>query len=97
MHVISVKKLRQFWELHADAKGPLRAWYEDAKRVDWKNPVHIESTYSNARPIPNNRVIFEIKGGNYRLVVAVRYRSGVVFIRFVGTHGEYDRIDAATI
>jgi mRNA interferase HigB len=97
MHVISRKKLKEFCEQHADAEQPLRAWYADAKHADWKVPSDIKEVYGNASIIANNRVVFNIKGNKYRLVVAIRYESRVVFVRFIGTHREYDKIDAATI
>lgn len=97
MHVISKKKLKEFWERHPDAEQPLRAWYADAKRADWTRPTDIASVIQSARPISNNRVVFNIGGNKYRLVVAIRYQSGAIFIRFIGTHSEYDKIDATTI
>ncbi len=97
MHIISKKKLREFWERHPDAEQPLRAWYADAKRADWKRPTDIASVIRSARPISNNRVVFSVGGNKYRLVVTIRYQSRVIFIRFVGTHSEYDKIDATTI
>lgn len=97
MRVISKKPLREFWEKHSDAKAALQAWYDDALRVDWHTPSEIKNTYANASIIGSNRVIFNIKGNDYRLVVKVHYDRGQVYIRFVGTHREYDDIDAATI
>jgi mRNA interferase HigB len=97
MHIISRKKLREFWEQHRDAEGPLRAWYADAKKANWEKPTDITAVCCNARPIPNNRVIFDIGGNKYRLVVAIRYSSGRVLVRFIGTHQDYDRIDATTV
>jgi mRNA interferase HigB len=97
MHVISQRKLKEFWERHPDAEQPLRAWYADVKHADWESPSDIKEVYRNASIIANSRVVFNIKGNKYRLVAAIRYESRVVFVRFVGTHREYDRIDAATI
>ena len=91
------KTLRYFWQQHADAEQPLKAWYQDARRMDWNNPTNIKNIYANASILPNNRVVFNIKGNNYRLIVHVRYEIGIVFIRFVGTHHEYDKIDATAI
>ena len=82
---------------HADAEQPLRAWYDDVKRAKWRVPSDIKSVYRNASFVGNNRVVFNIKGNDYRLVVAVNYAAGIVYIRFAGTHGQYDRINAATI
>ena len=82
---------------HADAEQPLRAWYDDVKRAKWRVPSDIKSVYRNASFVGNNRVVFNIKGNDFRLVVAVNYAAGIVYIRFAGTHGQYDRINAATI
>lgn len=96
MHVISKRTLREYWENHPETEGPLKAWHDEARRAEWTMPTDINSL-SNAKAIDNDRVVFFIKGGAYRLVVAVNYASRVVYIRFVGTHREYDKIDAATI
>ena len=97
MRIISRRKLREFWVKHTEAKQALRVWYHDVKRAAWKTPADIKSAYRNASFLANNRVVFNIKGNDYRLVVVVRYHAGIVYIRFVGTHNEYDKIDAATI
>ena len=97
MRVISKKPLREFWETHADAKDALQAWYEDAQRCNWHSPSEIKSSYGNASIIADNRVIFNIKGNDYRLVVKIHYDRGQVYIRFVGTHREYDKIDVVEI
>jgi mRNA interferase HigB len=89
--------LREFWEKHPDAQQALEAWYHDAKRAIWKTPTDIKNVYRNASIVRNNRVVFNIKGNQYRIVVAVQYQHGIIYIRFVGTHAEYDKIDAATI
>ena len=97
MRIISRKALREFWERHPDARQPLQAWYADVKHATWKTPADIKDTYRNASIVANNRVVFNIKGNKYRLVVAVQYEYGIVYIRFIVTHREYDKIDAATI
>lgn len=97
MRVIALKTLREFWEGHPDARQPLQAWYEDVRYASWQSPADIKSVYRNASIIANNRVVFNIKGNNYRLIVALNYRFGIVYIRFVGTHRDYDRIDAAKV
>jgi mRNA interferase HigB len=97
MRVISRKVLRKFWEKHPDARQPLQTWYADVKHAAWTGPADSKSVYHNASFIANNRVVFNIKGNNYRIIVVVQYRYEVVYIRFVGTHKEYDRIDAETI
>ena len=97
MRVISRKALREFWEDSPDARDALQAWYADAKQANWRSPMDIKATYANASILPNNRVVFNIKGNHYRLVVAVNYDYGMAFIRFVGTHRKYDDIDVTTI
>jgi mRNA interferase HigB len=97
MRIISRKKLREFWERHPDVRQPLQAWYDDTKRALWKNPSDIKSVYRNASFVGKDRVVFNLKGNAYRLVVAIQYEFGIVFIRFVGTHQEYDRIDVSTV
>jgi mRNA interferase HigB len=97
MRVISKKPLREFWEKHSDAKAALQAWYEDALRTEWRTPQEVKNRYGNASIIGGNRVIFNIKGNDYRLVVKVHYDRGQIYIRFVGTHREYDEIEAETI
>lgn len=83
--------------MHPDAEQPLRAWHSIARRAQWRTPVDIRADYGNASFVGNNRVIFNIKGNDYRLIVLVEYQKGRLFIRFVGTHFEYDRINAAEI
>jgi len=97
MRIISRKALRVFWEEHPDALPSLQAWYADVKRARWKSPTDIKRVYRNASIVGNQRVVFNIKGNKYRLIVAVQYEFEIVFIRFVGTHQEYDQVDAATV
>lgn len=97
MRIIALSTLREFWRRHPDAEVPLRAWYAIARRAPWQRPTEVKAAYRNASFTANNRVIFNIKGNDYRLVVAVHYNRGLMFVRFVGTHREYDRIDATTV
>ncbi len=97
MRIISRRALREFWERYTDAEQPLRAWYAKVKRADWKTPSDVKTTYRKASFIQNNRVIFNIKGNSYRLVTAIDYQNRIVYIRFVGTHQVYDKINPATI
>lgn len=97
MRIIALKTLREFWERHPQAETPLRGWYAEASRADWKTPADIKAAHRNASFLPNRRVVFNIKGNDYRLVVAVRFAAGLMFVRFIGTHAEYDRIDATSI
>ena len=97
MRIISRKKIREFWEKHSDARLALESWYADAKKANWNTPSDIKDVYKNASFMASNRVVFNIKGNKYRLVAAVQFEYGIVYIRFVGTHKEYDRIDATTV
>ncbi len=97
MRVIALKTLRIFWERHPNARQALQAWYQDALHATWTSPADITHIYRNASILPNNRVVFNIKGNHYRLVVAIQYKFGIVYIRFIGTHPEYDKIDATAI
>ncbi|KTF38804.1 addiction module toxin RelE [Xanthomonas phaseoli pv. syngonii LMG 9055] len=97
MRVIAIATLRDYWEANPPAEQPLKAWYDEAKVATWKSPQDIKNAYRNASFIANNRVVFNIKGNDYRLIVAVAYRVRIVYVKFIGTHAEYDQIDAATI
>lgn len=97
MRVIARKTLRDFYERHADSKGPLEAWFHEASHESWAAPRDIKRRYPSADILPGNRVVFNIKGNTCRLIVKIHYNTGIVFIRFVGTHAEYDKIDAARI
>lgn len=97
MRVISVASLRAFWLQHPDAEQPLKAWFEEASKATWTQPSDIKEQYRSASILKNRRVVFNIKGNDYRLVVAVAYRLQIVYVKFIGTHPQYDAIDAHTI
>jgi mRNA interferase HigB len=97
MRILSRSTLRNFWESHPDAEETLKTWYYEASHADWQSPVDVKSAHGNASIIANNRVVFNIKGNTYRLIVAIRYDIGIIFIRFIGNHSEYDKVDAETI
>lgn len=97
MHTISLRPLRKCWEVHPDVEQQLRAWYQDVEKATWKTPTDVKAHYATASILTNNRVVFNIKGNQYRLIVVIKYKSGIVYIRFVDTHSEYDKIDATTI
>ena len=97
MRVIAVSTLRAFWARFPDAEQPLKAWHEEATKATWTQPADIKAQYRSASVLKNRRVVFNIKGNDHRLVVAIAYRLQVVYIKFVGTHQEYDAIDAATV
>ena len=91
--MISRKRLVEFWEKHPDARAPLAAWFTEVKRARWKTTADIRAAYRSAGFLGNDRVAFNIGGNKYRLIVL--YRLPIVYIRFIGTHAEYDRIDAS--
>ena len=97
MRVIAVSTLRAFWARFPDAEQPLKAWHEEAAKAAWAQPADIKAQYRSASVLKNRRVVFNIKGNDYRLVVAIAYRLQVVYVKFVGTHKEYDAIDAETV
>ncbi len=95
--VVAKRTLRDFWEKHADSEQYLKTWYDTAKTANWESPHDIKKTYANASIIGHNRMIFNIKGNSYRLIVQFNYLRQWAFIRFVGTHSDYDKINAETI
>jgi mRNA interferase HigB len=97
VRIIAIKALKEFWKKHSDAEQPLRAWYAEAKIADWNKPADITKMYRSASILTNNRVVFNIKGNNYRLVTVINYEFKVTYIRFIGTHKEYDKINAKEI
>ena len=97
MHIISRKTLRDFWERVPDAEAALEAWFHEAKSANWKSSVDVKAKYGTASIINFERVVFNICGNKYRLVVRVNYGSGTLFVRFVGTHREYDEIDVESV
>lgn len=97
MRVIAVSHLRSFWEKYPGAEQALRAWLDEASRANWQSPADIKARYASASILRSRRVVFNIKGNDYRLVTAVAYRFGAVYVKFVGTHAEYDKIDADTV
>lgn len=97
MRVIAVSMLRTFWKRHPDAEQPLRAWFQEATHATWMKPSDIKERYRSASILKNRRVVFNIKGNDYRLVVAVAFRMQIVYVKFIGTHEEYDAVDAETV
>jgi mRNA interferase HigB len=94
MRIIAKGTLREFWEVHPDAEEPLLAWYREVQKEDWDTPAKVKAKYRSASVIGDSRVVFNIKGNDYRVVVKINYPYRVVYIRFVGTHAEYDGISA---
>ena len=99
MRVISRRRLREFWVTPAgqSAQQPLQAWFREAQQAHWKGPFDIKAEYPTASILKNGRVVFNISGNKFRLVTAIRFDLGIVFIRFVGTHSAYDRINAQEV
>ena len=97
MRVVAKKILRKFWEKHNDSEQQLKTWYKESSKANWTNPSEIKSEYSKASILKSGRVVFNIGGNKYRLVVDINYQRQWVFIRFIGTHTEYDKIDANKI
>jgi mRNA interferase HigB len=97
VRIIAKGTLRAFWERHPDAEEPLLAWYREVEKADWSEPSQVKEKYRNASFVKDNRVIFNIKGNDYRLVVKINYPYRVVYVRFVGTHVEYDKIDVEEV
>ncbi|MBY4896423.1 type II toxin-antitoxin system HigB family toxin [Cupriavidus sp. AU9028] len=97
MRIVAKKTLLTFCTRHPDAAQPLMAWHQEAAKARWTAPQDIKDRYASASFVGKNRVVFNIGGNNYRLIAAVAYRVGVVYVKFIGTHGEYERVDATTV
>ena len=95
--IFSKGTLRNYWEKHADCEQYLKTWYGTAMNADWKSPNDVKKTYSSASILKGGRIVFNIKGNYYRLVTRINFEKQWMFIRFIGTHTEYDKIDAETI
>lgn len=97
MRVIAISRLREFWERNPAARKPLADWLKEVSAAQWRVPQDIKNRYATASFLPGRRVVFNIKGNDFRLVVAVAYVQQALFIKFVGTHAEYDRINATNV
>lgn len=97
MRIIAVSTLREFWGKHPAAREPLSAWVAIVSHAKWKQPADVKAQYHNASILKNRRVVFNIKGNDYRLIVAIAYELGVVYVKFIGTHAQYDAVDAETV
>ncbi|MDA9476791.1 toxin RelE [Bradyrhizobium sp. CCBAU 65884] len=93
MRVLAKRTLQDFWLLHPDAEESLLAWYREAEEADWDQPAAVKAQYRSCSILKNRRVVFNIKGNAYRLVAKINYEHRVIYIRFVGTHSDYDAID----
>ena len=97
MRVIAKKTLRDFWEIHNDCEQQLTSWFQETNKAIWKNPNEIKKEYPSASILNDNRIVFNIKGNNYRLIVKINYNYQMIWIRFIGTHAEYDKVNANEI
>ncbi len=97
MRIIARSTLRSFWEKHADAETPLKTWFSEVKKAEWKSFNQLKAKFGNASVVGNDRVVFNIKGNDYRLVAALDYEKQILWIRFIGTHKAYDKIDVKNI
>ncbi|RFA24324.1 addiction module toxin RelE [Alkalilimnicola ehrlichii] len=100
MRIIALSTLKQFWEespSYADVKQPALAWYQHAKKADWASPADVKADFRNASILKDGRVVFNLAGNKYRLIVWINYPYRVAYVRFIGTHKQYDQIDAQTI
>ena len=97
MHIYTKKTLREFWESHPDSKEVLDGWYRETRQARWTTPADVRSRHTAASILSHNRAVFRFRGNAYRLVVRIDYTDGLVFIRFVGTHAQYNRINALEV
>lgn len=95
--IFAKSTLREYWEKQLDTEQYLKTWYDMAMSADWKSPADVKQTYANASILKNSRIVFNIKGNSYRLITKFNFEKQWIFIRFIGTHKEYDKIDANTI
>lgn len=95
--IFAKSTLRTYWIKHADSEQYLKTWYDTAMNSQWKTPNDVKKTYANASILKNRRIVFNIKGNSYRLIVKFNFEKQWAFIRFIGTHVEYDKINADTI
>jgi len=97
VRVIAKSTLREFWKEHNDCEEQLKSWFNEAEKSCWTSPADIKLDYPSASILPDHRVVFNIKGNSYRLIVKINYKIGLVWIRFIGTHNDYDKTNAKTI
>lgn len=97
MRIIAVSQLKNFWKQYPESEQPLLAWIDEARKAQWSTPSDIKAHFAYASILKSRRVVFNIKGNDFRLIVAVAYRFGAIYIKFVGTHKQYDAIDADTV
>ena len=97
MRIVAKRTLREFWERYPDTRAPLEHWYQQVRRADWDTPAQVTQQWPRSSIVGRNRVVFRIRGNQYRLVVEIFYPGRQVFIKFIGTHAEYDRVNVAEV
>ena len=99
MHIVALRNLEKFWQQSKGkaAEGALKAWFAEAKAAKWTSPQDIKKQYAKASVLGNNRMVFNIKGNDYRLIVAIAYKMQFVYVKFIGTHADYDKVDASSV
>jgi mRNA interferase HigB len=97
VRIVARRALRDFWRRYPDAEQALKTWHKEASRAIWSSPQDVKLAYRHASFIGANRVVFKIAGNKYRLIVKFNYAYGIGYVRFIGTHAAYDRIDAETV
>lgn len=97
MRVLSRRVLKDFWKRHSDAEGGLKSWLAEVEAADWKTPADVKASYRSASILQDSRVVFNICGNKYRLIVWINFDFHTVYIRFLGTHKDYDKVDAQRI
>ncbi len=97
MHIITKRTLKEFWETHPNVRQSLLSWYKVANRAKWSNNAEVKQQFETCKFVGNDRIIFKIKGNKYRLIVKITFVNQVIWIRFIGTHDDYDKINAKTI
>ena len=97
MRIVAKRTLRLYWEQEHEAEQPLRSWFAIASKAGWSSPRDVKATYGNASVVGGNRVVFNIGGNRYRLIVRFDYPRRIGFVRFIGTHAQYDQVDASNV
>ena len=97
MRIIAESNLRLFWEDNPTVREPLQVWIQETRKAVWKSPHEVKDLYGTSSILPNDRICFNIKGNHFRLIVAVSFSAGIVQIKFIGTHENYDTVNAETV
>ena len=97
MRVIAKRTLREFWEKHADSEQSLKSWFHETGNAQWRSPNNLKRDYPCASILEDNRVVFNIKGNKYRLIAKINYEFQIIWIRFIGSHADYDKIDVTKV